>query len=482
MQDPENIFDQFRALLNTGDKLVALRDGVIGHDQVINGPYGPKKLVYTDYVASGRALMQIEAFLLRHVLPFYANSHTEASYTGGMMTRLRRQAREIVRAHCNANADHAVVFAGAGATQGLNRLVHLFGIKNKAQAGESPLVILGPYEHHSNILPWRESGAEVFELPEAQTGGPCLHSLKALLGQNQGRPILGAFSAASNVTGVLTDVVAVTRVLKAAEAHVIWDYAGGAPYLPIDMCPAPDALIDAVVFSAHKFLGGPQASGVMVLRRDAVETYTPSLPGGGTVRFVSPNGQDYAPNPEVREEAGTPNIVGDLRTALCLLVKQAIGQDFITTRNAHNHQKALAAWSHDPNIELLGKLDCPRLPIFSFRFRDGTGGFMHQQLATRMLSDRYGIQARGGCACAGPYAHRLLSISPAQSELLREAILADREIEKPGFVRLNLSFLTDDAEIDFIIKSVSEFAATANECAKHYSCNLKTAVFSAITV
>jgi selenocysteine lyase/cysteine desulfurase len=477
-QSGRNLFERFRTNIQSETIVQDLIDGLIGHDAVIEGPFGKKPLIYADYVASGRALRQIEEFVMSELLPFYANSHTEASYVGGMMTRLRRQARDIIRGEYNASQDHAVIFTGSGATAGINRLVHLLGLRDMARQGEAPVVLIGPYEHHSNILPWRESGAEVIEVPEAAHGGPCMTALQQTLEEVQGRPIIGAFSAASNVTGIVTDVVAVSRILKAAGATVVWDYAGGAPYLSIDLCPSPDALIDAVVLSPHKFVGGPQASGILILRHDAIRTDKPTLPGGGTVKFVSPTAHDYSGSVEAREEAGTPNVIGDLRAALCLLVKSAIGQDYITKRNKENCARAMQAWGNHPNIVLLGNTGCDRLPIFSFRIKNSAGGYVHQQLITRLLSDCHGIQARGGCACAGPYVHRAMGIDGGASDQMRAAILAGHEIEKPGFARLNFSFLATDAEIDTILKAVLELADSAGGYESSYKCDPATAIFT----
>jgi len=474
----QDLFEKFQEEIRSDTIVADLAAGLIGRSLELMGPFGKKRMIYADYVASGRALWQIENFVLTELLPMYANSHTEASHLGSMMTSLRRKARNIIREHLNATKDHAVIFTGSGATSGINRLVHLFAVSKLLAQGKSPVVLVGPYEHHSNILPWRESGAEVIEISEAQTGGPCLTHLSSTLESVKGRPIIGAFSAASNVTGILSDVIAVTRALKSYGATVVWDYAGGGPYLKIDLCPSEDAMIDAIVLSPHKFVGGPQATGLLVLRNDAVNTCLPTLPGGGTVRFVSPNAHDYSDDVEVREESGTPNVIGDLRAALCLLVKDAITQDFITRRNRENLSKALQAWGSNSNIELLGNLTCERLPIFSFRLKNSSGGYIHQQLVTRLLSDRYGIQARGGCACAGPYVHRLLDIDVDSSDQLRKEILAGNEIEKPGSVRLNLSYLASDTEVDTILNAVAELALFAHEDAALYQCDPATAIFT----
>ena len=477
----ENLLEplaSFGARLKSGDTISALRGGLVGQDVMIDGPFGPRPLVYADYVASGRSLLQVEQFVLEHILPYYANSHTEASYCGGRMTAMRRAARGIVARACGARAEHAVIFTGAGATAGINRLVSLLGADRPDAAGERAHVIIGPYEHHSNILPWRESGAWVTEIAEAPDGGPDMAQLDRVLRgvAGQGR-VICAFSAASNVTGITTDVAAVTRLAKSHGAAMVWDYAGGGPYLPVSMSAASGCEIDAIVVSPHKFIGGPAASGVLIVRRDAVVTARPTWPGGGTVRFVSPAHHDYVDDIEGREEAGTPNVIGDIRAALAFLVKEAIGEETMRRRNAELRDRALAAWRGIDEIELLGHADAPRLPVFSFRIRDGKGGFVHQQLVTRMLSDHYGIQARGGCACAGPYVHRLLSIDAARSDQMRASILAGEEIAKPGFTRLNLSVLLCDEKVAFILRSVAELARQAPRLAARYDFDSARAVF-----
>jgi selenocysteine lyase/cysteine desulfurase len=456
---PASPLQQFRDEIGGADCVRRLREGLIGEAHLIDGPFGPKPLVYADYVASGRALRQVEGFVLENVLPFYANSHTEASFCGGHMTRLRRAARAEIARLVGADDDCAVVFAGSGATAGINRLVSLFGVEAAVRRGGKPLVMIGPYEHHSNILPWRESGAEVVAIPEAATGGPDLDMLRRTLERSEERSLrVGAFSAASNVTGVMTDVDRVTALLKRHGALAVWDYAGGGPYMPMHMAPGPGLEKDAIVLSPHKFVGGPGASGVFVVRKPAVMTRRPTWPGGGTVSFVSPWGHDYVKDLAAREEAGTPNVVGDIRAALVLLAKEAVGQDFIDRRHAELNTRALAVWRANPRLELLGVDKGPRLPIFSMRVRDDQGGLVHHQLFTRMLSDCFGIQARGGCACAGPYAHHLLEIDEAASQAVRDRVGGGEEIAKPGWVRLNLSFLLDDAKADFIIRSVDTLA------------------------
>ncbi|GGH31569.1 Selenocysteine lyase/Cysteine desulfurase [Cribrihabitans marinus] len=468
------IFDTFRDSIAQDARTDRLRSGLIGEGMPIPGLFGDVPLVYADYVASGRALRQVERFVSEDVLPYYANSHTEASFCGSYITRMRRAARAEIARIVGAHPDDAVIFAGSGATAGLNRLVNLLGLAR----AEDAVVLIGPYEHHSNILPWRESGARVIEIPEAPEGGPDLAALERTLDEVSGADlVIGSFSAASNVTGIITDPDPVTRMLKRHGALAIWDYAGAGPYLPIDM-GSGDVRKDAIVVSPHKFPGGPGASGILVVNAAAVQTARPSWPGGGTVSFVSPWRHDYVDDLAAREEAGTPNVIGDIRAALAFLVKDAVGAEFIAEREARYNRMALDGWRDNPHLTLLGAEAGHRLPIFSFLVRDAEGQPVHQQLFTRMLSDIHGIQARGGCACAGPYAHRLLGIDRAASDALHADLAAGRELRKPGWVRLNLSYLMDEATVRFIIDSVNDLSRRTGEYSRHYRADPATARFT----
>ena len=467
--------EQFQSEISAAVCGGTLSDGLIGENVLIPGLHGDVPLVYADYVASGRALRQVETYVTQNVLPFYANSHTEASFCGSYMTRLRRDARAEIARIVGAREAEAVIFTGSGATAGLNRLVSLMGVSG----ADRPVVLIGPYEHHSNILPWRESKAQVVEIPEGAEGGPDLEVLRqTLIAHEDADLVIGSFSAASNVTGIVTDLDPVTRLLKEHGALSVWDYAGAGPYLPIDMGPQ-DARKDAIVVSPHKFPGGPGASGVLIVNRDVVRGTCPSWPGGGTVRFVSPWRHDYSDDLVAREEAGTPNVIGDIRAALAFLVKEAVGTDEIARREAAYNRMALEGWGSNPHLTLLGVDKPHRLPIFSFLVHDMTDQPVHQQLFTRMLSDIYGIQARGGCACAGPYAHRLLGIDRACSEQLHAQVSAGAELKKPGWVRLNFSYLMSAKTARFIIDSVNDLSRRTAEFAPYYDADPATARFRA---
>ena len=463
--------------------IAALRQGLIGSNLHVEGPFGRKRVVYADYTASGRALVQVEDWIKDNALPFYANAHTEVSACGERMNWLRTQARAQIAASVGAGAHCDVIFCGSGATAAVNRLPNLFGLNAQDGSEEQgdpkqPVVLTGPYEHHSNILPWREAGAKIIEIDEALDGGVDLYDLEsALQAHSHHQLVIGSFTVASNATGILTDVTAVTRILKSHGALAVWDYACGAPYLQMRMDPSWDAPIDALFFSPHKFPGGPGASGVLVIRKDAVQSTRPTHPGGGAVLYVSQWAHDYHEDVVVREEAGTPNILGDLRAALAVSVRDGVGAEEIESRGQRSLQRALCEWKDCVGVELLGNLSAKRLPIISFLIRDSGGNVVHHRFVTRLLSDLFGIQAREGCSCAGPYGHRLLDVDRPHSERIRTQIHQGQILAKPGWTRLNFCHLMDEHTVEYIIEAVSRLPQAVDQYAQDYVADPRTGNF-----
>jgi selenocysteine lyase/cysteine desulfurase len=457
-----------RSMTAFEDVAALLRRAEIGRRAVVTTPFGRRLVTYADQTATGRALDFVERAVAA-VRPLYANTHTSISTTGRVMTRLREEARRTVGRSVHASAEDVVLFTGSGATAAVNKLVGLLGLRideplerryrlsRHIPPAERPVVLVSPYEHHSNELPWLESVAEVEEMALGPDGRIDLVDLAARARAFEARPLkIGAFSAGSNVTGALTDVPAVARVLHAHGFVACADYAAAGPYVPIDMHPAdPAGRLDALFLSTHKFLGGCEGSGVLVAHRDLFRSSVPERPGGGTVEYVAAFERlavDYTPNLAEREEGGTPDILGDLRAALAFLVKEAAGAERILAHDLALAERAVARLSRHPRLKVYGPPG-PRLPILSFNVAG-----LHHDLVSALLDQLFGIQNRAGCACAGPYGHRLLGIDAAGSAELRKAISAGVLALKPGWVRLSLPWWATEAEVDFLLSAVELLA------------------------
>jgi selenocysteine lyase/cysteine desulfurase len=467
----------------TPDLIDAIRANVIGEDEAVVGPFGLRRVTYADYTASGRSLTFIEDFIREAVLPLYGNTHTESSGTGLQTTRFREDARRIIRDAVGATAaDHVVLFAGSGSTGAIDKLIDCleirlpadldarYALRSRIPPGERPVVFIGPYEHHSNELPWRESLADLIVIPEDHDGRIDLRALERALIATVDRPLkIGSFSAASNVTGLLTDTRAIAILLHRHGAHAFWDYAAAAPYVPIEMGPFaagetdPLAYHDAIFMSPHKFIGGPGTPGVLVARRELFQNTVPSMPGGGTVAYVNPTEHRYLSDIEHREEGGTPAIVESIRAGLVFALKGWVGTDAIREREERFTHRAMERWSRHPDIEILGSPTLDRLSIVSFVVRfsgvDGVRRYLHHNFVVALLNDLFGIQARGGCSCAGPYGHRLLGIDLDRSHEFEREIGHGCEGIKPGWTRVSFNYFISKAVFEFILAAV-EFVAS----------------------
>ncbi|SDK14173.1 aminotransferase class V-fold PLP-dependent enzyme [Microbulbifer yueqingensis] len=460
--------------------LERIRNNVIGERRPLTTPFGIRPLVYADYTASGRSLAFIEDTIRHQVLPWYANTHSETSATGRQTTAFREQARAAVRKSVNAGEQHAVIFCGSGATAAVNRMVECLGLRADqyerfgAQGPEipedkRPVVFIGPYEHHSNDLPWRESVAQVVTIPQGEEGGVDLAALEHSLQEFAGRPLkIGSFSAASNVTGIRTDVDAVTSLLHRYGALSFWDYAAAGPYVAIDMQGDGGATCkDALFISPHKFVGGPGTPGVLVVRKSLLPAGQPAVPGGGTVSWVGPESHTYLPAGERREEAGTPAIVESVRAGLVFALKDRVGAAEIEAREAAWLDRAFSRWGENPNIEILGGTAAPRVSIVSVHIlRDGKP--LHHGFVVALLNDLFGIQVRGGCSCAGPYGHQLLHLTSEQSAALERLVSEGESILKPGWVRLNFNYFLDEETADYLIEAIEIIAAEGYRLLPYY--------------
>ncbi len=472
----------------------SIRTGIIGDDRAVEGPFGVRRVTYADYTASGRSLDFIEDFIREEVMPLYANTHTETSTTGLQTTRFREDARRTILEAVHGGEDDVVIFCGSGATGAINKLIEILNLRLPADLDTRygfstlipeegrPVVFIGPYEHHSNEISWRETIADVVVIDEDDDGHIDEKHLERELEAYRDRPLkIGSFSAASNVTGIVSNTAALSTLLHRHGALAFWDFAAAAPYVGIDMNPSGDendplAYMDALFISPHKFVGGPGTPGVLVVKRDLVSNTVPTVPGGGTVTYVSADGHSYITDPAHREEGGTPAIIESIRAGLVFKLKSAVGESAIEERELSFVQRAISCWSEHPRISILGNKEAKRLSIVSFLIRHDEH-FLHHNYVVALLNDLFGIQARGGCSCAGPYGHRLLGIDMARSTKFQEAINHGCEGIKPGWVRVNFNYFISETVFQYILDAVILVANEGWKLLPYYHFDIDTGVW-----
>ncbi|KAK7358830.1 hypothetical protein VNO77_00770 [Canavalia gladiata] len=502
------------------EKLCWVRSQIIGNDVYFNSPFGRRLLVYADHTASGRTLHCSENFITNHLLPFYGNTHTCDSYVGSRTTKMLHEATEYIKKCLGGGEDDAIIFCGSGTTAAIKRLQEVMGIAVPSIVRERVLkslnteerwvVFVGPHEHHSNLLSWRQSLAEVVEIGLDDKGLLDMDALKLQLEAYKytNRPILGSFSACSNVTGIYSDTRAIAQLLHHYNGFACFDFAASGPYVKIDMRSGQKDGYDAVFLSPHKFLGGPDSPGVLLMNKALYQLRSspPSTCGGGTVNYV--NGFDekdtlYLENIEERENGGTPPIIQTVRAALAFWVKEYITSQEIEKREQLYINKALKRLMSNPNIEILGNLSTKRQAILSFVIYSTTnslsvdkgqcdnnnkdnerelnlwtgrkskrGKLLHGPFVATLLSDLFGIQARGGCACAGPYGHELLHINKSQSLAVRSTIQEGYVGAKPGWTRVSFPYYMEEEEFEFILTAIEFVAIYGQRFLSLYSFNL----------
>lgn len=469
------------------DNLAWLRDDIIGRNILFATPFGQRPLVYADYTASGRGLKSLENYI-QIILQYYANTHTEDDFTGKTMTSLLHDAERIIKRCVNAGEKGRIIFTESGTTGGITKLMQILGVYwppatrerihsvlrsclernpegiecNAALFGfmynTKPIVFVGPYEHHSNEIMWRQTLCEIVEIPLGADQELDLTALEETISrpEYQGRLKIGSFSAASNVSGIKTPVYEVARILHRHQALACFDFAACAPYVPIDMNRDSESYFDAIFLSPHKFLGGPGTSGILVFNSDIYpQNLPPTVSAGGTVHYVSPTKEEYVKDIEGREKPGTPGILQALRIALAFQLKERVGLDTIDALEYHFFRKFMAAFEGDKRIMFYGPTEADKkIPIVSFNIRHGNK-ILHPKFVTRLINDLFGIQTRAGCSCAGPYGHYLMNIPQQVSDYYRCMVTnAGYSGIKPGWVRLNLHYSMTNEEVDYLIAAV----------------------------
>ncbi|MFZ1455441.1 MAG: aminotransferase class V-fold PLP-dependent enzyme, partial [Saprospiraceae bacterium] len=444
------------------DHFAPFRQNIIGQDAKFETPYGVKKIIYADWTASGRMYQPIEDVINNKIYPFVANTHTETNVTGSTMTLAYKRSKEIIKAHVNAIDGDILISSNSGMTGVVNKLQRIIGIKLhetfkgriSLEEDERPVIFVTHMEHHSNQTSWIETTGDVVVIGATADGLVDLDSFASLLEKYNNRKLkIAAVTSCSNVTGIFTPYHSIAGMIHKAGGYCFVDFACSAPYIDIDMHPAnPDEYLDAIYFSPHKFLGGPGSSGIVIFNQKLYNNKIPDNPGGGTVDWTNPWGEHkYHDEIEAREDGGTPAFLQTIRVALCIRLKEKMGVQNILAREHELLDKIWEKCATIPNLRVLADHHKNRLGVISFYIDN-----LHFNLAVKLLNDRFGIQMRGGCSCAGTYGHYLLEVSHEKSKLLTDEISKGFLANKPGWIRMSIHPTTTNDEMDFILNALEQ--------------------------
>ena len=459
------------------------RKNIIGIDQEFESPFGKKKIIYTDWTASGRLYRPIEEKMINQFGPFVANTHTETTVSGTAMTMAYHEAKHIIKKHVNATDDDILINTGTGMTGVVNKFQRILGLKIPENLKQytsipkeiKPIVFISHMEHHSNQTSWLETTADVVLIPADKNGLFSIENLKILLEKYQDRSFkIASITSCSNVTGIKTPYHEVAKLMHQNNGLCFVDFACSGPYVPINMHPQdPESYLDAIFFSPHKFLGGPGTSGVLIFNKNLYKNSIPDCPGGGTVSWTNPWGEHkYIDNIEDREDGGTPGFLQVIKTALAIQLKEKMGVANILKREHELVEYVFEALNPNPNVVILAQEHQDRLGVISFYVKD-----LHFNLGVKMLNDKFGIQTRGGCSCAGTYGHYLLHVDQETSNNLVCQITSGDLINKPGWIRMSIHPTTTTQEIEFVCQSINDLANHHQEWEKDYQYNNKTNEF-----
>lgn len=457
------------------------RKGVIGGDLHFSNEYGDHRVIYADWIASGRLYEPIERALTYEVGSVVANPHSYSSYTGAKITAMYQEAREVIRQHVNANADDILVTTGSGMTDALIRFQDIIGFRTgtaKKRIIDRPVVFISHMEHHSNHVSWMETIADVVVLPPCINNLVSLDELKKQLKIYDDRKLkIGAFSACSNVTGIINPIHDLAEIMHEHGGYCFADYAASAPYVAIDMHPEnPKRDLDAIFFSPHKFLGGPGSCGVLVFNK-TLHSGMPSIPGGGNVKWTTPWGDyGYTSDIEAQEDGGTPAFLQTIKASMAIRLKEEMGVKNIAKRENEMLVRTILELQQIEDVELVDyNFDTDRIGAVAFNIKG-----LHYNLVVRLLNDRYGIQVRGGWSCAGTYAHYLFDIDQYESMHVMRMINEGNASCKPGWVRLSLHPVMTDEEVDFCIEAIGEIALYGSSWRRNYAYNATTNEFDKV--
>jgi len=453
------------------------RKHIIGQnlEHEINGKQ--QTIIYADWTASGRLYQPIEDYISHTLGPYVANTHTETNLTGSTMTHAYHDAQKVIKRHVNACDNDILITSGAGMTDVVNKFQRILGLRIPERMAEQvnfsdedkPLVLITQMEHHSNQTTWYECDVTLEIVTNDENGLPSLDHLAQLLVQYKDRKVkIGSFTACSNVTGIKTPYHKLAEVMHQHGGLCFVDFACSAPYVDIDMHPVNKAqALDAIFFSPHKFLGGPGSSGVLIFNKTLYKNKVPDHPGGGTVTWTNPWGEhSFFNNIEVREDGGTPGFLQCIRTALAIKVKDAMGTNNIAAREQELTDFVMGELSKNAQVKMLEPSITSRLAIVSFYITN-----VHYNLVVRLLNDKFGIQTRGGCSCAGTYGHILLNVDHDTSQQITEQIDQGDFCEKPGWIRASFHPTTTNAEAKYVVDAINTLTTNIHKWSKEYRFN-----------
>lgn len=459
------------------------RKETIGTNHIFTTSYGVKRMIYADWTASGRLYRPIEEKIMDELGPNLANTHTDGNHSSLFITESYKEAKRIIKNHVNAGPKDVLVSSGTGMTDVVNKLQRMMGlripekVKDHLQIEENdrPVIFITHMEHHSNHISWEETIADVVVLEPTKEGTVDLDSLKAMLKKYENRKLkIGSFTACSNVTGVQTPYHKLAALMHQHGGLCFVDFAASAPYVPINMHPVnKEERLDAIFFSPHKFLGGPGSSGILLFDSDLYQNAIPDHPGGGTVTYTNPwGGRFYLDDVEEREDGGTPGFLQIIRAALAIKLKEKMGTQQILAREKEQLDILLPSLDKISHLHVFESQQVNRLGIISFIVEG-----IHYNLFTKLLNDRFGIQVRGGCSCAGTYGHYLLNIDKETSKQMGHMIAKGDLSSKPGWVRLSIHPIMTNEEMYAIIYAIEQTVANINDWAKDYLYDSKENTF-----
>jgi selenocysteine lyase/cysteine desulfurase len=460
------------------------RQSAVGYNQYFDSPSGRQRILYADWTASGRLYAPIERILSEEIAPFVGNTHTETTVTGSSMTMAYHRAKEIIKQHVGARSKDVLISSNSGMTGVANKFQRILGLKVHEKytdkvilpPEERPVVFVTHMEHHSNQTSWLETLAEVAVIRPTDDGRVDLAHLHELLAEYSCRKLkIAAVTSCSNVTGIKTPYHEIAEIMHRHGGLCFVDFACSAPYIHINMRPEnPLQHLDAIYFSPHKFLGGPGSTGILIFDPKLYTNRVPDNPGGGTVDWTNPWGSHkYIDEIEAREDGGTPAFMQTIRVALCIQLKEKMGVEQILEREEELLARIWPRLDRLPGLHILADNIRERLGVISF-YIEG----LHYNLGVKLLNDRFGVQVRGGCSCAGTYGHYLLQVSQQHSQSITAKISLGDLSEKPGWIRMSIHPIMTDAEVDCLMDAIEAVYHHHQEWGQDYEYNPHTNEFS----